>query len=124
MTDSPIPANKFDLAAIARARTIGFPDLTPYIPDLLEWLQDPNWPVFQSTADLLAEAGPDLLLPLRVIFASDDVAWITVLLKELCPRLPPALLARLIPDIDGLPLRDDLRDNAEVKRLVAALAAS
>lgn len=124
MSQNAIPSDKFDLAAIDRARKIGFPELTPHIPDLLEWLQDPNWPVFQSTADLLAEAGPDILVPLRVIFASDDIEWIETLLRNFCPRLPPDLLARLKPDIEGLPMREDLRDRADIKRLVNVLTTT
>ena len=52
-----IPKDKHDLLALERARELGFPLLNEIIPDLLEWLQDGNWPVARPTATLLAEAG-------------------------------------------------------------------
>lgn len=105
MSDAAVPKDKFDLAALAHAKTIGFPKLDPQIPALLEWLQDPNWPVFHPTADLLASAGPALLPALRQAFASEDADWISALLSELCPRLPSDLQDRLAPDIAAITAR-------------------
>ena len=123
MSESPIPNDKFDLAAIERARALGFPALNPHIPALLEWLQDPNWPVYQATADLLAEAGPPLLPPIRAVMNSADTEWIWSLLNGLCPRLPPDLFERLKPDIEGLRTRSDLRDHPDIPATITRLLA-
>ena len=105
MTRDPIPTDKFDLAAIDHARSLGFPALNDHIPALLQWLQDPNWPVFANTAELLADAGPALLPHIRAVFAGDDSEWTWALLSGLCPLLPDEVLVRLSPDIDALAAR-------------------
>ena len=40
-----IPKDKFDLRNISRIRKLDFLTLEPIIPELLEWIQDINWPV-------------------------------------------------------------------------------
>lgn len=119
--NGPIPSDKFDHAALERARAIGFPTLNPHIPALLEWLQDPNWPIFQDVADLLSDAGPALLPHMRKVLASDDAEWIAALLQHFCPHLPQDLAARLAPDIRGLASRPDLDHRPEIARLAKAL---
>ena len=95
MSEASVPANKFDLAAIERAGSVGFPTLNPHIPALLEWLQDPNWPVSGPIADLLSHAGPALIEPLRAVLASDDADWKNAVLTHLCPRLSLEILAEI-----------------------------
>lgn len=39
-----IPTDKHDLAAVANAARLGYPAINAILPELLEWLQDINWP--------------------------------------------------------------------------------
>lgn len=70
-----IPTDKFDTSAIELASQIGFPELDPILPDLLEWVQDANWPVAVPTAALLSNAGIEILPHIKAILRSDDGVW-------------------------------------------------
>lgn len=67
-----IPKGKFDLAAIDRAVEVGFPQINPILPDLLEWIKDGNWPVALPTASLLSGAGPEIVPFVKSILNADD----------------------------------------------------
>ncbi len=40
-----IPKNKFDHETVERLKNLSYEELKPIMPDLLEWLQDFNWPL-------------------------------------------------------------------------------
>lgn len=99
---SCVPADKFDLNALARARSVGFPELNPVLPELLIWLQDPNWPLAQDCALLLSKAGLELVPHLSAIFASDDNLWKWTILATLCPLLNFEVISALKLDLERL----------------------
>ncbi len=70
-----IPSDKHDMAAVGRARELGFPGLNPIIDDLLIWLQDANWPLAGPVSRVLCDAGPEIAPAIREVFASDDSIW-------------------------------------------------
>ncbi len=45
------------------------------LPELLEWIQDINWPVAQEIAPLLSRAGPEIAPHISAILKSDDDVW-------------------------------------------------
>jgi len=93
-----VPSHKHDMAAVDRARTLGFPELNPAIPDLLIWVQDLNWPVAAAVADLLSGAGAELAPHLRDVFQSGDAEWTANVLEHVCRQLPPHALQSLRND--------------------------
>jgi hypothetical protein len=44
-------------------KRIGFPKLNPYVPTLLEWFQDPNWPGWEKILSVLKESERGTLIP-------------------------------------------------------------
>jgi len=72
---SLIPRDKHDLERAEAAIKIGYPAVAPILPELLEWLQDLNWPVAQILAPFLATIGKPLIPHIQHIFASDDEIW-------------------------------------------------
>src|SRR4051794_23281462 len=56
-----IPQNKFDLKRAQAAVEVGYPAVAPILPELLEWLQDYNWPVAHILAPFLASIGEPLV---------------------------------------------------------------
>jgi hypothetical protein len=70
-----VPRSKHDDEAADAAIAAGYPAVDPILPDLLEWLQDMNWPVAQSLAPFLASIGEPLIPHLKKIFESNDVIW-------------------------------------------------
>ena len=70
-----IPQNKFDTERANQAVAAGYPAIEPILPDLLEWIQDCNWPVAQVLAPFLGTIGAPLLPHIRKILATDDDMW-------------------------------------------------
>lgn len=118
-----IPRDKFDLEAVRRARSVGFPALNPVLPDLLAWLQDMNWPVAPSMVELLSTSGSEIVPHVRAALASGDAIWTYWLLTRLCPGLSPALLVELRPDIERLASGPPAADPEGVGAAAEALLA-
>lgn len=123
---SCVPQDKFDLAAIARARVAGFPAINPILPELLKWLQDINWPVADQMVELLSGSDSEIVPHIRGVLLSDDAVWKYWVLSRLCSRIAPAVLAQLIPDITRLADQPSEHDrvekvNAEASALLASL---
>jgi hypothetical protein len=70
-----IPRNKHDLERAEAAIKAGYPTIALILPELLEWLQDLNWPVAQVLAPFLASIGKPLIPHIRKIFDTDDEIW-------------------------------------------------
>lgn len=112
-SDKCIPKTKFDTAAIMRAQSVGFPALNPVIPNLLEWLQDANWPIAASTAELLTHAGTEIIAPIQSIFHASDAIWKYWVIELLVACLDASLKEALRGDLEGLANTPNERDRAE-----------
>ena len=81
-----IPRHKLDLTRAQAAVAAGYPAIAPVLPELLEWLQDYNWPVAHILQPFLAGIGLPLAPHLRRILQTDDEVWkywvIVCLIKE------------------------------------------
>jgi hypothetical protein len=56
-----LPRNTHDHQAASAVIALGYPAVAPILPDLLEWLQDYNWPVSRPIAEFLqADHGREL----------------------------------------------------------------
>ena len=70
-----VPRDKHDHARAELAIAAGYPAVEPILAELLEWIQDMNWPVAQTLAPFLASIELPLLPHLRRIFETDDELW-------------------------------------------------
>ena len=113
-----IPKDKHDLQALERAKELGFPSLNEVLPELLEWLQDGNWPVAQPTAALLSNAGHEIIPHIKDILAGEDGSWKYFLLDLLIRNLSPDLLSELQSDLVRLanqPTHGDKYDEVDIQ---------
>lgn len=66
--------------------TAGYPAVAPILPELLEWLQDCNWPVSRVLAPFLASIGSPLIPHIQRILDTDDEIWkywmISVIMRD------------------------------------------
>lgn len=60
---------------IAGLKKLSFEQLEPIIPDLLEWLQDMNWPVARPVADILEPYTDKITPEIIKILKTDDGMW-------------------------------------------------
>jgi hypothetical protein len=72
---SSVPRHKLDLEAAESATQLAFAEIEPIVPALLEWLQDPNWPVAHVIAPYFAKVGEPLAPFVRRIFDGADGGW-------------------------------------------------
>ncbi len=115
--DTCIPADKFDEAAVNRAAALGFPAINPILPDLLEWLQDINWPVAHRVAELLAKADVQIAPHINAVFRSDDGIWKYWILSNLAEHLKGDVWALIEPEVVRLsssPTPDDTAEEADI----------
>jgi hypothetical protein len=76
--------------------------LKRHIPDLLEWLQDLNWPGAQTIAKLLTELGEPVIAHVKPIFQSNDSTWIYWVLSEIVSQWPAELVKQLKDNLAAL----------------------
>jgi hypothetical protein len=74
-TQALIPRHKSDLDRAQAAIQAGYPAVIPILPQLLEWLQDYNWPVARVLAPFLASIGNPLVPYIESILRSEDEIW-------------------------------------------------
>lgn len=108
-----LPRDKFDTATLERARGIGFPALNSILANLLEWVQDANWPVAPGAASLLANAGIEILPCIRAVLDSDDPVWKYRVLELVVSKLRPDIRASLRGELERLAAEPSSGDKAE-----------
>lgn len=96
-----IPRHKHDIARVKQIAAVGYPAITPILPELLKWLQDYNWPVAQELAPFVQTIGGPLTPYIRLILKSDDEMWkywiISTVVQD-CPEL----MRNLRDDLENL----------------------
>ena len=70
-----VPKDKLDIETAQLASRAGFPAVEPVLYELLEWIQDCNWPVARELFPFLASIGEPLAPHIRRVFAGDDYIW-------------------------------------------------
>ena len=117
MTDfsSLIPKDKFDLSSVEKAVGVGFPDLNSILFELLEWMQDPNWPIFTPISQLLRQAGDEIIPHIKSILEGDDGIWKHSILQSLLLGMEIKLLTQLKFTLQALvdnPSKSDVDEGA------------
>lgn len=84
-----LPRDKLDVVGARAVIALGYPAVAPVLPDLLEWLQDCNWPVSRPIGDFLASL-PEQMAPLvwGVLRGKDDI-WKYWCIVRLIRAMPP-----------------------------------
>ncbi|MCG9655764.1 DUF5071 domain-containing protein [Vibrio vulnificus] len=70
-----VPKHKSDLDTCEQLQFLSNEEIAPYVYELLEWLQDLNWPVADSVSQRLLQLDLELVEPLLLILSSDDDVW-------------------------------------------------
>ncbi len=93
-----LPATKFDTEKAAVLVALGFRAVEPVMLQILEWLQDLNWPVGHVLRPFLVSIGSPLAPYIRVVLEGQDDGWKYSLLRgvvdqsiELAQALRPEL---------------------------------
>ncbi len=96
MTELRLPQGKHDAAGAQALVDAGYPAVAPLLKGMLEWVQDPNWPVAFVLYPFLGTIGMPLAPFLREVLATDDEDWIFFVISELIA--PSAALTAALRD--------------------------
>ena len=91
-----LPKDKLD---VDRAKAIvkrGYPAVAPILKELMEWVQDGNWPVFHVLAPFLSSIGAPLVPEVKRVLVSDDYEWKMSVLMGIVSRSDE--IARAVKD--------------------------
>lgn len=70
-----IPADKGDVETARLLFSYSYEDVQSIIPELLEWIQDMNWPVARPVADYLESISAHITTEILEILRGNDDIW-------------------------------------------------
>ncbi|WP_237690761.1 DUF5071 domain-containing protein [Paenibacillus caui] len=69
------------------------------IPQLLEWLQDINWPIAEEIAKLLLEVPKETIPHIKDVLKTNDNIWKEWCLRYLVSKFPQHLIIEFEPEL-------------------------
>ncbi len=97
-----IPKHKSDFESVNALKQLKLEEIRPILPDLMEWLQDLNWPIAQEIESLLLGFQGELIPHIQRVFRTDDAQWKYFILHGLIQRLPPHIVQELKVDLERM----------------------
>ena len=113
-----VPVTKFETEKASALVRLGFPAVEPVVPNLLEWLQDLNWPVGRVFQPFLMSIGRPLAPHIRIILAGHDDCWKFSVLSALINRSQD-LAHALRPELERLARHPSAGESKEEVNLIA-----
>ncbi|MEX3743621.1 DUF5071 domain-containing protein [Lysinibacillus xylanilyticus] len=83
-----LPRHKFDNDSVEMIKKMDRDKILPLLPNLLEWIQDMNWPVAPSVLGLLLTFPEEIVPHVQDVLSSDDDNWKWFILHFLVIKLP------------------------------------
>ncbi|MGE7945593.1 DUF5071 domain-containing protein [Lysinibacillus sp. NPDC093688] len=83
-----LPRNKSDNDRVEMIKKMDRDKILPLLPNLLEWIQDMNWPVAPSVLELLLTFPEEIVPHVQDVLSSDDENWKWFILNFLVIELP------------------------------------
>lgn len=102
-----IPKDKCDESGIEKLKLLSFNEIQPIVPDLLEWLQDCNWPVASSVLEVLCPIIDQITSEILQVLRGDDGVWKYWILSNLISRTSNPILLQEINRIALFPTKDE-----------------
>lgn len=83
-----LPRHKHDHDRVEIIKRMDRDQILPLLPNLLEWIQDMNWPVAPSVLELLLTFPEEIVPHVQDVLSSDDENWKWFILHFLVIELP------------------------------------
>lgn len=110
-----IPRGKDDQEAIENLKNCSFNEIKEYVPQLLEWLQDGNWPVSTPVFNYLLPHVNDIEDEILKILGTDDGMWKYWILG-LISNFPGKVSDRMLQEVKRIaehPTKDEIADEVQ-----------
>lgn len=98
-----LPQHKSDVERAEQLKHYSSLSLKPIIPDLLEWLQDLNWPVAEPVADYLKSIHEEITEEILAVLSTDDNIWKYWIIETFGPITTSKELIAVIERIAYMP---------------------
>ena len=115
-----LPRDKLDLDNARAVVALGYPAVATVLPDLLEWLQDCNWPVSRPIGDFLATLPEEMAPLIWNVLRGDDHIWKYWCIVRLISVMPVGVaeqfrteLTRLAENPNGAERTEELNEVAQ-----------
>ncbi|UEG54501.1 DUF5071 domain-containing protein [Mucilaginibacter daejeonensis] len=108
-----MPKDKFDDSGIADLKKLSFDDVKDMIPDLLVWLQDMNWPVAFSVAEVLRPFTDKITPQIVDILRSNDEMWVYWILNNIARYSSDPLVVAEIERIRKFPTKGEIENGID-----------
>ncbi|MFS0873908.1 DUF5071 domain-containing protein [Paenibacillus xylanilyticus] len=108
-----MPRTKMDYERVELLKSAPKEKVVPILPELLEWLQDMNWPIAKDIEDVVAKYEEYLLPHLLAVSKTTDGSWKYFLLHGLINRLSNKNLSELKPELLRMrfkPTKDEVQE--------------
>ncbi|NRA81593.1 MAG: DUF5071 domain-containing protein [Pseudoalteromonas sp.] len=83
-----VPLSKYDLDSVEKLSTASDDEVLQVLPQLLEWLQDCNWPVFPAICKRVAALNEGQEEHIRSVLKGNDIIWKCNVIGLLFPLMP------------------------------------
>ncbi|MDV6379477.1 DUF5071 domain-containing protein [Sporosarcina sp. GW1-11] len=105
-----LPRDKFDFERINEIKLMRNEDVIPLLPDLLEWIQDMNWPIAFGVVEVLSAYPQEIVPHIKRVFLTEDAVWKYWCLEQIVKDLPiheKKLLSDDLIRMSETPTRDE-----------------
>nr|WP_294782331.1 DUF5071 domain-containing protein [uncultured Flavobacterium sp.] len=106
-----IPKDKFDFETVELLKKYSFEEIKPIIPDLLEWMQDMNWPISKPIADFLLPFKEQIAPELVTILKTNDGIWKYWILISFGKTIQNDLVLNEIKRIAKNPTKEEIEND-------------
>jgi hypothetical protein len=83
-----LPRNKHDFERVEEIKRLDRNKIISLLPQLLEWVQDFNWPIASEIVDLLLTFPEEIVPEMKKVLATNDYIWKYWCLWKLIKELP------------------------------------
>jgi len=116
-----VPSTKYEVEKAAQLVQLGWPEVAPVMPKIVEWLQDPNWPVAQVFFPFAASVGTPMAPYLREVLSGQDNEWKYSLLEQLV-SVSEELQQALLPELNRLAAQgNSLGQDVDLRQLAGEI---
>ena len=108
-----IPSSKHDLSAVDILNRASDEEVLKVADELLAWLQDCNWPVFEGITGRLSHYGFELYESIESILLGTDTIWKANIVGHLIPKFSSESQQRydeLLKDLLKKPSNSDFEE--------------
>ncbi|UCE03873.1 MAG: DUF5071 domain-containing protein [Candidatus Latescibacterota bacterium] len=120
----PVIRDKHDVESARKLVALGYPVVAPALSDMMEWIQDMNWPVAKVLAPFLAALGEAVVPEVRRVLASDDHLWKYWCINDIIGEMPVKAARQFTADLHRYALTPTEAERKEELDEVAKAALS